>query len=226
MKKTGVNVFLAVLVFAWQAPVIALPLYSDVDDANAIRQPDSRKSILQAVKSIKQQTEEGHLRVRKEGTAMAERVVKQSNQIVHRIHVQRDGDLSELGLRVSRASAFFQARESEIRYQSMTDENAARQNARLEAARHVRLATERAQALESCATALESQLLEGPKKSGVRLTALGTNLYVRNYVSYIEPPVELVATPMVSTSGKYYASAHGRTTTSVQGKIIAPSHHQ
>jgi hypothetical protein len=224
MNKSGTELLILTLTLALvQMPGLAASEHTYKDEARAIAEPDSKKSILQAVAAIKKQTEEGHTKARDDGMTRAGHVLKQCNQITHHIRLQREDDISTLGFRAVRASAFYQEQEAEIRYQAMVRENAVRQNARLEAARHVRLAAERAQALESAAANLESQLLEGPKRSGVRLTALGTNLYVRNYVSYVEPPVELVATPMVATTGRYRNKVAGKTTTSVRGKILVPS---
>lgn len=74
-------------------------------------------------------------------------------------------------------------REEEIRKEAKEDLERIRREAGETAARYKRVADDRQKVLDETARALETQMNENPGKSGVRLVAEGTDLYVRRYAS-------------------------------------------
>jgi hypothetical protein len=136
---------------------------------------------------------------------------------VSNIYAQAQQDESELVAIGGRR--MFQAEIYQINLQARYAEARARQEAQILASQKRNFAAQRAVALNEAAANLEAQLAEPKRPGHIRLKASGTNLYVRNYESDTEVPVELVATQSLVATGAQ-SNIRSRAVGTVSGRLL------
>ena len=150
--------------------------------------PDDPKSIKQAVALIRKQTEDQDKRAHSYGEKAAESAIQKGES--HAQQINKDAQqLSEDLAPLARSQAA-QAELHEIRQKAVFAGQHARFEAQQQAAKHMEHAAQNAISLESSAASLLRLMSEDPKPGRVKLKALGTNLYVRNYGMEPKPPLE------------------------------------
>jgi len=137
--------------------------------------------------TVHRQADSDKERVRRAWANTADAAMRTGEERARRIQEQAEQDIADIrGAFPHRLTRYQQALIDEVNHSSALAVNSARQNAQIEARRHMRQGVEHALALEIAAANLESQLIQGPSRSGVMLQPAGTSLYVRNY-EYFEP---------------------------------------
>ena len=162
--------------------------FSGPDDGKEHLAPDDPKSINQAVALIRKQTEDQDKRAHSSGEKAAESAIQKGES--HAQQINKDAQqLSEDLAPLARSQAA-QEELHEIRQKAVFAGQHARFEAQQQAAKHMEHAAQNAISLESSAASLLRLMSEDPKPGHIKLKALGTNLYVRNYGMEPKPPLE------------------------------------
>jgi hypothetical protein len=185
--------------------------------AGSEHRPDDANTIRQAILTMHRQSDDAERRVRQEGETLAKAQTKHAQVQVSNIYAQAQQDESELVAIGGRR--MFQAEIYQINLQARYAEARARQEAQILASQKRNFAAQRAVALNEAAANLEAQLAEPKRPGHIRLKASGTNLYVRNYESDTEVPVELVATQSLVATGAQ-SNIRSRAVGTVSGRLL------
>lgn len=143
--------------------------------------PDTPHSIKQAVNQIRKETQERENINRQWGEGIAKASVTKG--ALTEAKITRDTDLLVFDLNPNNnaVSADLQLELNEIKQKGVFAGQRARQDAQQQATRHMTAAAQKSTLVENSATNLLSLIAEDPRPGHVKMKALGTNLYVRNY---------------------------------------------
>lgn len=195
--------------------------FSGPDDGKEHLAPDDPKSIKQAVVLIRKQTMDQDQRAHTFGENAAQAAMRKGESRERQINREVDQLTEELAPHAH--NPVVQQELHEMRQKAVFTGQHARYEAQQQAAKQMEHAAQNAMSLESSAASLLRLISEDPIPGRIKLKALGTNLYVRNYGMEPKPPLEpLLAEWELIGSSKTKASSTlpATVTSSVQNNRV------